>query len=160
MKTTREILVDASEEVLTWIREQEAITRVMNPGRMFGSRLALFGLAKTKKRSTQRSNRALWIFMVVVCIWVCGPCDAQIEVEAYIPNFGSNNVSVINTATNTVVRSPIPAGSNPFALGPFVSPNIIVVAGGLIVVPFTTIPLPFWTPVMYLPVTWKLFFTE
>ena len=40
---------------------------------------------------------------------------------AYIPNFSSNNVSVINTATNSVVGSPIAVGS--FPLGISVSPD-------------------------------------
>jgi YVTN family beta-propeller protein len=39
---------------------------------------------------------------------------------AYIPNFGSNNVSVIDTATNTVIGSPVPVGS--FPIGVAVNP--------------------------------------
>jgi hypothetical protein len=101
--------VVTSDKVLTWMREKGAITRFMTPGRTFGSRLILSGLDKTKRRSTQGSNRAVWVFVVVVCIWICGRCDGQIQVEAYIPNFASNNVSVINTATNTVVGSAIAA---------------------------------------------------
>ena len=33
--------------------------------------------------------------------------------RAYVANFGSNSVYVINTATNTVVAPPIPVGSHP-----------------------------------------------
>ncbi|MFF5212846.1 YncE family protein [Streptosporangium sp. NPDC000396] len=32
---------------------------------------------------------------------------------AYVTNFNSGNVSVINTATNAVVRAPIPVGDDP-----------------------------------------------
>ncbi|HEY4784076.1 MAG TPA: hypothetical protein VIH54_19805, partial [Chthoniobacterales bacterium] len=42
-------------------------------------------------------------------------CDAQIEINAYIsdPNPASNKVFVIDTATNTVVGSPISTGVMP-----------------------------------------------
>ncbi|MFF2124475.1 YncE family protein [Streptomyces olivochromogenes] len=33
--------------------------------------------------------------------------------RAYVTNFNSNDVSVINTSTNTIVGSPIPVGANP-----------------------------------------------
>ena len=90
----------------------------MKERRESGSRLVLFGSAKTKGRSTQGSNRTPWLFVIVVwaCIWVSGRCDAQIEVEAYIPNFSSNNVSVIDTQTNTVIGSPIAVGTNPIGV--------------------------------------------
>ena len=48
----------------------------------------------------------------------------------YVANFDTNNVSVISTATNTVVGVPIPVGSNPVAFGYFIGPNIIVAQGG------------------------------
>src|SRR5258707_1001279 len=37
--------------------------------------------------------------------------------RAYVANQGSNNVTVIDTTTNTVVGVPIPVGSSPFAVG-------------------------------------------
>jgi YVTN family beta-propeller protein len=47
---------------------------------------------------------------------------------AYVTNQISNTVSVmvsvISTATNTVVGAAIPVGNGPFALGSFVTPNI------------------------------------
>src|SRR5262249_53281829 len=68
------------------------------------------------------SNRFAWLFaaMAVACIWLSRPCDGQIEVEGYIPNFNSNNVSVIDTKTNTVVGLPILVGNGPtgVAVGP------------------------------------------
>ena len=36
--------------------------------------------------------------------------------NAYIPNAASSSVSVIATATNTVIGSPIPVGNNPFGV--------------------------------------------
>ena len=48
----------------------------------------------------------------------------------FVTNFGSNNVFVINTATNTVTTAPISVGTNPLSLGSFVGPNIIVAPGG------------------------------
>ena len=40
---------------------------------------------------------------------------------AYVTNLGSNNVSVISTASNTVVGNPIPVGSQP--VGVAITPN-------------------------------------
>ena len=48
----------------------------------------------------------------------------------YVANFGSNTVSVINVATNTVVSGPIAVGLNPVAFGSFLGPNLIVAQGG------------------------------
>jgi len=50
------------------------------------------------------------------------PSSAQ---NAYITNSGSNTVSVIDTATNTVV-STIPVGSGPDAFGIFIRPAPIL----------------------------------
>lgn len=41
------------------------------------------------------------------------PAWADPSPNAYVANNGSNDVSVINTSTNTVVGSPIPVGANP-----------------------------------------------
>jgi YVTN family beta-propeller protein/autotransporter-associated beta strand protein len=46
-----------------------------------------------------------------------------------VVNRDSNNVSVINTATNTVTTT-IPVGSTPLSFGSFIGPNILVAAGG------------------------------
>jgi YVTN family beta-propeller protein len=37
--------------------------------------------------------------------------------RAYVANFTSNNVTVIDTTTNTVVGGPIAVGTNPFGVG-------------------------------------------
>ena len=37
--------------------------------------------------------------------------------RAYVANFTSSNVTVIDTTTNTVVGAPIPVGSNPMGVG-------------------------------------------
>jgi fibronectin-binding autotransporter adhesin len=50
----------------------------------------------------------------------------------YVANFGSNTVSVINVATNTVVSGPIAVGLNPVAFGSFLGPNLIVAQGGVL----------------------------
>ena len=39
--------------------------------------------------------------------------QAHSQVFAYVPNYDSNTVSVINTSTNTVVGLPIAVGTNP-----------------------------------------------
>jgi outer membrane autotransporter protein len=38
-------------------------------------------------------------------IWACHPCQAQLEVNAYITNRDSNSVSVVDTATNSVTST-------------------------------------------------------
>jgi outer membrane autotransporter protein len=48
----------------------------------------------------------------------------------YVTNSNDGTVSVINTATNKMVGSPIAVGSFPLAFGFFVGPNIIVAQGG------------------------------
>ncbi|MGW2556455.1 YncE family protein, partial [Streptomyces sp. NPDC001635] len=46
--------------------------------------------------------------------------------HAYITNFGSNNVSVIDTTTNTLVGNPIPVGTRPVgvAITPVSKPSL------------------------------------
>jgi YVTN family beta-propeller protein len=46
----------------------------------------------------------------LACLFAPALAHAQ---NAYITNLGDNTVSVIDTATNTVVGSPIPVGSLP-----------------------------------------------
>jgi hypothetical protein len=50
--------------------------------------------------------------MVGMCLLVSGPGHAQ---NAYITNTRSGTVSVINTATMTVIGSPIPSAPGPSA---------------------------------------------
>ena len=45
--------------------------------------------------------------MVLGCLLAWRPCLGQLETNAYISNRDSSNVSVIDTATNTVIGSPI-----------------------------------------------------
>jgi YVTN family beta-propeller protein len=84
-----------------------------------GLKLLAFGSIKTASQAGHGSNRLAWVLaaLAVACIWVSRPCDGQIEVEAYVPNYSSNNVSVINTETNTVAGLPIAVGGNPAAVG-------------------------------------------
>jgi YVTN family beta-propeller protein/autotransporter-associated beta strand protein len=71
-------------------------------------------------------DTARWVFAAVLgaCLWAAGFCDAQIQVNAYIPdasvtNFGNSatfnqgRVFVIDTATNQSVGSPISVGFLP-----------------------------------------------
>jgi len=83
-----------------------------------GLKLLAFGPIKTASQAGHGSNRLAWVLaaFAVACICASRPCDGQIEVEAYIPNFRSNNVSVIDTNTNTVVGSPIAVGINPIGV--------------------------------------------
>jgi YVTN family beta-propeller protein len=47
------------------------------------------------------------------------PCPTSaVAVNAYVTNEGDNTVSVIDTATNTVIGSPIPVGFGPVGFGP------------------------------------------
>jgi YVTN family beta-propeller protein len=55
----------------------------------------------------------------------------------YVTNSNDGTVSVINTATNTVLGAPIAVGSFPIAFGFFVGPNIIVAQGGPFQLPMT-----------------------
>ena len=64
-----------------------------------------------------RSFSAVLISAIAIVLG-SGPSSAQ---NAYITNSGSNTVSVIDTATNTVV-STIPVGSGPDAFGIFIQP--------------------------------------
>ncbi len=57
----------------------------------------------------RRSTAAVTAFALA---WLTAPTSA-LAVNAYITNVGSGNVSVIDTATNTVIGSPIPVGSSP-----------------------------------------------
>src|SRR5258708_32056538 len=82
---------------------------------MNGRNVSAFGSisarsAKSGRRGGHGSNNPACLLAAVVgaCLLASPPCDGQIEVNAYIPNFGSSDVSVIDTETNTVVGSPIP----------------------------------------------------
>jgi outer membrane autotransporter protein len=70
-----------------------------------------------------RLSNATTIFtaMLLGCIWAWRPCLGQVETNAYISNRDSSNVSVIDTATNTVIGSPISVGSRP--IGVAVTPD-------------------------------------
>src|SRR5258708_18962575 len=61
----------------------------------------------------------LWLRFVVV-LWICvlGPLGAIAYAApfAYIANFGDGTVSVIDTATNTVIGAPIAVAGSPFAI--------------------------------------------
>src|ERR1700722_2251437 len=61
------------------------------------------------------SSKVALLFMVglVAWLWSARTCEAQIHVLGYISNNGSNDVSVIDTGTNSVVGAPIPVGSLP-----------------------------------------------
>jgi YVTN family beta-propeller protein len=54
---------------------------------------------------------------------------ATLAQNAYITNFNADTVSVIATATNTVVGSPIPIGNGPTAFGLFIQPAKAKFAG-------------------------------
>src|SRR4051812_3798445 len=52
---------------------------------------------------------------VAVLVSLVAPAAALAQ-NAYITNYGSNTVSVIDTLTNALVGSPIPVGSLPFGV--------------------------------------------
>src|SRR6202022_2589796 len=87
----------------------------MKERKLFGCASVTSGSFKSGIRAGHGLDNPAWVFAAVVgtCIWASRPCDGQIEVSAYISNGGSNNVSVIDTETNTVVGSPLTVGSQP-----------------------------------------------
>jgi len=58
---------------------------------------------------------ALFAFMLVMELGAMAP-PAEAAPFAYVANGGDNTVSVIDTATNTVVGIPIPVGREPFGV--------------------------------------------
>ena len=50
---------------------------------------------------------------LVACCWATRTCEAQIQVRAYITNNVSNNVSVIDTGTNSVLSRAHSGGTSP-----------------------------------------------
>lgn len=56
---------------------------------------------------------------LVVMLFVSVNASAQSDVYAYVANSASSNVSVINTATNSVVAT-IPVGTTPLSFGNFI----------------------------------------
>jgi YVTN family beta-propeller protein len=71
--------------------------------------------ANDGRRGGHGSNNVPLLFAVgiVACFWAARTGYSQIQVRAYISNNVSNNVSVIDTGTNSVVGAPIPVGSLP-----------------------------------------------
>jgi YVTN family beta-propeller protein/autotransporter-associated beta strand protein len=84
----------------------------------FGFVFARTGSFRSGRRVGRGLDNPAWVFAAIAaaCIWSSRPCEGQIEVSAYIANGNSNDVSVINTATNRVVGSPIGVGSQPVAV--------------------------------------------
>jgi YVTN family beta-propeller protein len=68
------------------------------------------------RAASARGFVALWVALVMGLALVARPAEAA--PFAYVPN--GNDVSVIDTATNTVVAT-VPVGNNPF--GPAVTPD-------------------------------------
>jgi YVTN family beta-propeller protein len=58
---------------------------------------------------------------VAVLACLVSPAAARAQ-NAYITNFDSGTVSVIDTTTNAVVGSPITVGNQPKAFGLFIQP--------------------------------------
>ena len=69
--------------------------------------------------SYQLLHRTIWQHLSIVLFLLLsmgvglGTATAQAQTRAYVTNDGSNTVSVIDTATNTVVAT-IPVGGEPF----------------------------------------------
>src|SRR5262245_20258455 len=98
------------------------IDRVWAYVRDFNS--ALYPLSATTAMENVSTLSERWrmknlgLALIFACVVVPESTHAQ---NAYITNLGSNTVSVIATATNTVVGSPIPVGLSP--LGVAVTPD-------------------------------------
>src|SRR5262245_3838077 len=65
--------------------------------------------------------RSLCLTALVALRIALGFTNVEAQPFAYVPNSGSNNVSVINTSTNTEVLPRIPVGVNP--AGVAITPN-------------------------------------
>ncbi|MCD4798749.1 MAG: YncE family protein, partial [Methanosarcinales archaeon] len=52
-----------------------------------------------------QQNKAIKLLIIVVIILSFAPIVASAAPFAYITNYGSNNVSVIDTSTNTVTAN-------------------------------------------------------
>jgi YVTN family beta-propeller protein len=78
-------------------------------------RLAQNAIARPRReRSPKRCGvNKLAFALSLACLFAPASARAQ---NAYITNGGDNTVSVIDTATNTVVGSPIPVGVGPFGV--------------------------------------------
>jgi YVTN family beta-propeller protein len=87
----------------------------MKEEKAFGCASATSGSFARGKRSGRRLYDLRQVFAVIVgaCILDSLSCAAQIEVNAYISNSGSNSVPVVDTKTNTLVGSPILVGIQP-----------------------------------------------
>jgi YVTN family beta-propeller protein len=59
--------------------------------------------------------RVLILAMGAALVLVLGAAPLRAQ-KPYITNFGSNNVSVIDTTTNAVIGNPITVGTRPFGL--------------------------------------------
>jgi outer membrane autotransporter protein len=82
---------------------------------LFNVTAGLIRWSKSGRRAVRRSNSPAWFLAAVAAVSLCSSrlCDGQIEVNAYISGFGLNNLYVLDTATNTLVGSPIPVGGFP-----------------------------------------------
>jgi outer membrane autotransporter protein len=80
--------------------------------------------AKGSRRSGHRDNDVALLFAlgIVACFWAARPCVGQIQNDAYISNFGSNNVTVLDTFSATLV-STIPLTPDLGPVGVAVTPD-------------------------------------
>ena len=89
----------------------------------FGVVPAQIGSVESPRKIGHGSNNLAILLAALISEAMLHICDAQIEVNAYIsdPNPASNKVFVIDTATNTIVGSPISTGVMP--IGVAVTPD-------------------------------------
>src|SRR5258708_8956317 len=88
-------------------------------------------------------TRSFFAALVCALAIVLGSAPSSAQ-NAYIANDGDNTVSVIATATNTVVGLPIPVGSNPagVAVTPDGGDNTVPEITTQTTTPPVTIPVP------------------
>ncbi|MCH7518326.1 MAG: hypothetical protein IH964_04780, partial [Candidatus Dadabacteria bacterium] len=58
----------------------------------------------------------LWFLALLIFGMTLGTNQVEAQPFAYVTNAGSNNVIVIDTATNMVVGPPIPVGTTPIGV--------------------------------------------
>ena len=74
----------------------------------------------TQKSSRQFLGASVRVVTLALFLAVFGASAVLAQTRGYVTNLGSNDVSVIDTGTNTVVAA-IPVGSGPFSVA--VTPN-------------------------------------
>jgi YVTN family beta-propeller protein/autotransporter-associated beta strand protein len=89
---------------------------IVHSSSFFSSRDSKSATSDWRGGCRPKQASGLFTAVVIAGLWVAATCDAGIEANAYITNNLSDNLSVINTETQTVVGPAIPVGVQPFGV--------------------------------------------